>query len=546
MHPSYLDFELEIDPGSGNEYPVALIHSPAGEARETMHFPFEGAELEDCLRDLQAALRRSSGQRRHIGSLPGSREDRTVQEFGRALFDALFTGEIRNRYDVSKQQGVQQRKGLRLKLRIQPPDLASLPWEFLYDPREAEYLCLSSSTPIVRYLELPRPVESLTVMPPLRILGMIASPSDLTPLDIDRERERVEGAVKDLREKELVELSWLEGQTWRELQRAMRDGPWHVFHFIGHGGFDPDAGEGLIALADEAGKSWRLHASPLGRLLGDHRPLRLVLLNACEGAQGSNRDRFSSTAAILVRRGIPAVLAMQYEITDQAAIDFARAFYEALADGMPVDTAVAEARRAVSFAAPDTAEWGTPVLYTRAPDGVIWDMRKKPDMLDGEEPAPWWDRLPDAGGQPRTTRTGGDVITATVGAGARNVAVGKNITQIVHEALGEPAADDKAIIAERFARLSAELRGLETRSDAPTAQMAQFQVKLLEGELSKTGEAETPSGNTITMAGDWLLDNVPEMAEVLASLFATPAVGRVLGKAGEIAVQWVKRRFGEQ
>ena len=346
MQPNYLDFELEIGSGSRHEYPLVLFHSPAGEARETMHFPFGESELSNCLHDLQIALLSSGDQQNQIVS----REVQTVQEFGRALFDALFVGEIRSRYDVSKQQAVQQQKGLRLRLRIQPPDLASLPWEFLYDSREAEYVCLSSSTPVVRYLELSRPIETLTVTPPLRILGMIASPRDLPPLKVDREKERVEGAIKDLQEKGLAELTWLEGQTWRDLQRAMRDGPWHIFYFIGHGGFDPNTGEGLIALADEAGKTWRLYAAQLGRLLDDHRPLRLVLLNACEGARGSERDLFSSTAATLVRRGIPAVLAMQYAITDHAAIEFARAFYEALADGMPVDTAVAEARTAVSLA----------------------------------------------------------------------------------------------------------------------------------------------------------------------------------------------------
>ena len=41
-----------------------------------------------------------------------------------------------------------------------------------------------------------------------------------------------------------MEVSWLEGQTWRDLQKAMRGGPWHVFHFVGHGGFDPGADEG--------------------------------------------------------------------------------------------------------------------------------------------------------------------------------------------------------------------------------------------------------------------------------------------------------------
>ena len=41
-----------------------------------------------------------------------------------------------------------------------------------------------------------------------------------------------------------------------------------------------------------------------------------------------------------MREGIPAVVAMQYEITDTAALAFAAGFYEALARGKPVDQAV--------------------------------------------------------------------------------------------------------------------------------------------------------------------------------------------------------------
>jgi formylglycine-generating enzyme required for sulfatase activity len=93
-----------------------------------------------------------------------------------------------------------------------------------------------------------------------------------------------------------------------------------------------------------------------------------------EGARGSERDIFSSTGAILVRRGLPAVLAMQYEITDNAAVEFSRSFYEALAESMPVDAAVVEARKAISFAVNNTVEWGTPVLYMRAPDGKVFDI----------------------------------------------------------------------------------------------------------------------------------------------------------------------------
>jgi WD40 repeat protein len=374
----YLDFELEIGSGQGREYPLVVVRSPAGEARGTMRFPYDELALQNRLKDLQIALLRSGGALRKVLSP----EEQAVQDFGRDLFDALLSGEIRSRYDVSLQEAKRQGKGLRLKLRIQPPQLAALPWEFLYDPRQAEYLCLSGHTPIVRYLELPQPIQPLTVTPPLRILGMVASPRDLEPLDVAREKQRVEQALKDLQAKGMVDLTWLDGQTWRDLQRALRTGTWHVFHFIGHGGFDPARDEGLVALADKQGRSHYFHATELARLLANHLPLRLVLLNSCEGARGSQQDIFSSTAAILVRRGIPAVLAMQYEITDRAAIEFARAFYEVLADGLPVDAAVAEARIAVSLGVTNTVEWGTPVLYMRSPDGVLFQLQEAADRKE--------------------------------------------------------------------------------------------------------------------------------------------------------------------
>ena len=369
---SYLDFELEIGLGRARQYPVSVVRSPAGEARETMRFPFDELALENRLKDLQIALLRSGGKRRQVLSP----EEQAVQGFGRDLFNALFTGEVRSRYDVSQARAWREGTGLRLKLRIQSPELVALPWEFLYDPRQAEYICLSRHTPVVRYLELPQAIQPLPVTPPLRILGIIASPRDMPTLDVEREKERVERAIKDLLAHGLADLTWLERPTWRDLQRAMRSGPWHVFHFIGHGGFDRNVDEGFIALIDEEGQTHRLPATQLGRLLSDHDSLRLVLLNSCEGARGSERDIFSSTAAILVRRCTPAVLAMQYEITDRAAIEFARAFYEALADGLPVDAAVVEARKAVSLAVTNTVEWGTPVLYLRTPDGVLFQVAR--------------------------------------------------------------------------------------------------------------------------------------------------------------------------
>jgi uncharacterized membrane protein HdeD (DUF308 family) len=363
----YLDFELEIRGGGPRKYPVA-VRSPAGEAQAEMRFPFDEWELKDRLQALEIALLRSGGTRRRIPSP----EEHTVQDFGRGLFESLLVGDVRTRYEMSLSEARRQGKGLRLKLRIQPSELAVLPWEFLYDAERDRYPSLSSNTPLVRYLDLSQPVEPLRVSPPLRVLGMVTSPLGLDPLDVEHEKRLVEEAIKGLREGGLLELTWLEGQTWRHLQRAMRRGPWHIFHFVGHGGFDRATEEGALALSNEAGHVHLLRARGLAELLDDHYPLRLVFLNSCEGARGSESDAFSSTAATLVRRGVPAVVAMQYEITDRAAIEFSRDFYEALADSLPVDAAVTEARAAVSI--DSMLEWGTPVLYMHSPDGRVFDV----------------------------------------------------------------------------------------------------------------------------------------------------------------------------
>lgn len=366
----YLDFDLEIGPGNGQTYPLALLRSPVGQARGAMTFPFTPAALGAWLKDVQLAVLRSSNVRRRV---PAPQEQ-TVQQFGQRLFGALLAGEIGRLYDASLAQASQRGQGLRLRLRVLAPELAGIPWEYLYDARQGEYLCLARTTQVVRDLHAPLSIRPLPVQPPLRILGMVASPSDQDPLDIAREQGRLQTALQRAIGRGLVHLKWMSGQTWRDLQREMRGGPWHIFHFIGHGGYDPKGEDGLLALTGEDGKTELLGSVEAGRLLAGHPSLRLAVLNACEGARGSQRDLFSSMAATLARRGLPAVLAMQEEISDDAAIELTRTFYEVLAEGRPVDEAINEARTAISLSLRHTLEWGTPVLYLRAPDGVLFNL----------------------------------------------------------------------------------------------------------------------------------------------------------------------------
>lgn len=136
------------------------------------------------------------------------------------------------------------------------------------------------------------------------------------------------------------------------------------------------------------GKSLNVGADDFARLLAEHRSsLRLVVLNSCRGAHGDRRDPFAGTAQRLLRRGISAVVAMQFSITDRGAIVFGSNMYRALADGSPLDAAMSDARAAIKRVT-GSAEWATPVLYMRAHDGVIFDVAQATIAVPGRATYP--------------------------------------------------------------------------------------------------------------------------------------------------------------
>ena len=257
------------------------------------------------------------------------------------------------------------------------------PWEYLYD-REYGFIGLSPETALVRYVEIPAPVQAFPISPPLRILTMISAPSDLPRLQGDQEWSNLSEALKDLIRGGIVQAQRLEVGTLSALQRPLRLSEYHVLHFVGHGLYDENAQDGALALEDAEGKTRLVTGRDLGLMLRGHRSLRLVVLNACEGGRSAQNDSLGGVAQALVRQGIPAVIAMQFEISDPAALVFSRSLYEAIADGLPVDVAMVEARRAM-FAEGHEVEWATPVLYLRSLDGEIF---AKGQIRDGERNAP--------------------------------------------------------------------------------------------------------------------------------------------------------------
>ncbi len=93
-----------------------------------------------------------------------------------------------------------------------------------------------------------------------------------------------------------------------------------------------------------------------------------MVLNSCEGARTTLTDPYAGVATTLVQLGVPAVVAMQFEISDRAAIVFAEELYTNLIGRRdPIDASVSEARKAI-YSDVDRVEWATPVLFVRDPD----------------------------------------------------------------------------------------------------------------------------------------------------------------------------------
>jgi CHAT domain-containing protein len=144
----------------------------------------------------------------------------------------------------------------------------------------------------------------------------------------------------------------------------LRSGKFDCVHYAGHAFFDPKApgGAGLLCANEVVLTGTDL--SGIGNLPS------LVFFNACEAGRVRLRPKKEATtravlsagvAEALMRGGIANYMSTYWPVGDQAADDFATAFYTKVLAGGPIGEAILEGRKKLK--ASKSRDWADYILY---------------------------------------------------------------------------------------------------------------------------------------------------------------------------------------
>lgn len=276
---------------------------------------------------------------------------------------------------------------LRIRLFIGPdaPELHQIHWETLYHPHNDTLLLTSEQTLFSRYLSSTdwRPVK-LRPKSDLRALVVVANPADLgdyepggaplAALDVDEEIDIARDALGDTIP--ITTLASNGSATLSGIISHLRDG-YDILYLVAHGALLK--GEAFLWLEDEDGNAAVTSGKDVVARIKDlsERP-RLVVLSSCQSAGdgGSGAGETGTQQSLanhalgprLAEAGIPAVLAMQGNVSMATTNTFMPTFFEELLRDGQVDRAMAAARKDVL----DRPDWWLPVLIMRLKSGRIW------------------------------------------------------------------------------------------------------------------------------------------------------------------------------
>jgi hypothetical protein len=252
-----------------------------------------------------------------------------------------------------------------------------LPWEAMTDGVAS----LLTEAPLMR-CPVPIPPRDL-VEPtwPIRIFVVNARNPGTDDISADEEVWHIRRALRSAEHSfdlEVYDVVNNPGFAPNHLMEAMRKWPGgpHVLHFIGHSSNGPDPALRYCVCDEERVTYGAWTRGQIAGMLTELPELRLVYVNACRShSEGVDPAAPSSIAQTFLKRAA-AVIAMQADVSGEAAAVCAGKFYMRLAEGASVDFALLSARLALlGKYSEQHRDLYTPVLTTRVAAQDILPMR---------------------------------------------------------------------------------------------------------------------------------------------------------------------------
>jgi tetratricopeptide (TPR) repeat protein len=378
------EFHISVTPLGTDEYLVRIERVAPGVslAEEQVSWPVEDwiAQARQLMNDpLLGVLEGSAAVKQVENNFflpeweePVSPSARNLVELGQQLYNALFQGSLRDSWMMAQAIAQNQRQVLRLRLGLKGTRLPRLPWEVLHAGDRP--LATGTDVAFSRYqlsTGLMRSIHALPRHPdqPLRILMVIAGPSDQETLELAQEASHLQEELKSRTPDEppAIQLTILEQPGREQLTQALEQGHYQVFHYSGHSNLG-DSGGDVYLVSNKTGLTETLNGDDLAGLLVNN-GVQLAVFNSCRGAytaasSPSENGRDRNLAEAMVKRGIPSVLAMAERIPDEVALTLTRLLYRNLNQGYPIDLSLSRARQGLIAAyGSNQLYWALPVLY---------------------------------------------------------------------------------------------------------------------------------------------------------------------------------------
>lgn len=312
------------------------------------------------------------------------------KEYADALTKALFApAELQVAFAEAISNAQAQDVPLRLRLLIgaSAPELHAIRWELLNNPKNNAPLATDEMILFSRYLSSSdwRPVK-LKGKGDLKALVAVANPSDLgnyklAAIDEAGEIERAKTGLENIPIVALPEGS--QRATLNNILQKLQAQPYDILYLVCHGYMAN--GQPVLCLEAEDGKMDRVSGSDLTTRIRElqNRP-RLAVLISCQSAGKGTGDALSAIGPRLAEAGIPAVLAMQDNLSMATAEDFLPEFFNALQKDGQIDRALSVGR---GFVRKNPDYW-IPVLFMRLKSGRLWYTPGFGDARKGAEKLP--------------------------------------------------------------------------------------------------------------------------------------------------------------